>query len=200
MSAAEAAECAPGDFASRSGSELVRQIKASSTACINTLFGLVGKDAYDTFREPQMVTDFDSRTDYRTYAGVMFGINANTGGMYLEGDPAAPGNQARIIAHEAEWRRPAFEIWNLDLAVRYMFEKHPGDIATVLGHYRTGNWNAARTFLTGTIGDGYDADWQVWLTACASAACAEAEAPVKAEAGGLSGSPWRRSGTRPPRP
>ncbi|MER7547277.1 collagenase [Spirillospora sp. NPDC127506] len=58
------------------------------------------------------------------------------------------------------------------LAVRYTFEKHPGDIATILRYYRTGNWNAARTFLTSTIGSRYDSDWWTWLAACASGACA----------------------------
>ncbi|MGW4668500.1 collagenase [Streptosporangium sandarakinum] len=194
---------------------------------------------------------FDSSTDYQTYAGAMFGIDTDNGGMYLEGDPSASGNQPRFIAYEAEWVRPAFEIWNLNheythyldgrfdmygdfnagvttptiwwiegfaeyvsysyrgvvydaaiteaakrtyalstlwnttyshdttriyrwgyLAARYMFEKHPADVATVLGHYRAGNWNAARTFLTGTIGSRYDSDWQTWLAACASGACA----------------------------
>ncbi|GAA4340053.1 collagenase [Actinomadura luteofluorescens] len=194
---------------------------------------------------------FDSSTDYQTYAGAMFGIDTNNGGMYLEGDPAAAGNQPRFIAYEAEWVRPAFQIWNLNheythyldgrfdmygdfnagvttptiwwiegfaeyvsysyrkevydaaiteaargtyalstlfdttyshdttriyrwgyLAVRYMFEKHPSDVATVLGYYRTGNWNAARTFLTSTIGSRYDSDWRTWLAACASGACA----------------------------
>ncbi|MBB4919463.1 collagenase [Streptosporangium saharense] len=193
---------------------------------------------------------FDSSTDYQTYAGAMFGIDTNNGGMYLEGDPAAAGNQPRFVAYEAEWVRPAFEIWNLNheythyldgrydmygdfgagvttptiwwiegfaeyvsysyrkvvydaavaeaarrtyalstlwdttyshdttriyrwgyLAVRYMFERHPADVATVLGHYRTGNWNAARAFLTGTVGSRYDGDWQTWLAACASGAC-----------------------------
>ncbi|PPJ44561.1 peptidase, partial [Rhizobium sp. KAs_5_22] len=47
------------------------------------------------------------------YAGAIFGIDTNNGGMYLEGDPSAPGNQARFIAYEAEWLRPTFEIWNL---------------------------------------------------------------------------------------
>ncbi|NTX51486.1 M9 family metallopeptidase [Myxococcus sp. CA039A] len=56
---------------------------------------------------------FDSSLDYQTYAGALFGIDTNNGGMYLEGDPAASGNQARFIAYEAEWVRPAFEIWNL---------------------------------------------------------------------------------------
>ncbi|MFI0485697.1 collagenase [Actinomadura sp. 9N215] len=195
---------------------------------------------------------FDSSADYRTYAGAMYGVDANTGGMYLEGDPAASGNRPRFIAHEMERARPRFEIRNLNheythyldgrfdlyggfdanvrtptvwwiegfaeyvsysyrkvtngrasaeaakhtyalstlwdttyghdssriyawsyLAVRYMLERHPDDVATVLGHYRTGHWNAARTFLTGTIGTRYDADWQTWLASCAAGACAE---------------------------
>lgn len=57
---------------------------------------------------------FNSSTDYQTYAGALFGIDTNNGGMYLEGDPAASGNQARFIAYEAEWVRPTFKIWNLE--------------------------------------------------------------------------------------
>ncbi|MGW1991487.1 collagenase [Embleya sp. NPDC001921] len=60
------------------------------------------------------VVVFDSSTDYQTYAGAIFGIDTNNGGMYLEGDPSAAGNQPRFIAYEAEWTRPAFEIWNLN--------------------------------------------------------------------------------------
>ncbi|WP_344677956.1 collagenase [Saccharopolyspora taberi] len=196
------------------------------------------------------VVVFDSSADYQIYAGAIFGIDTNNGGMYLEGDPAAPGNQPRFIAYEAEWQRPAFEIWNLNheythyldgrfdmygdfaagtstptvwwiegvgeyisysyrnlpyqeaideagkhtyrlselwnttydadttrvyrwgyLAVRYMFEKHPEDVDTVLRHYRTGDWNAARDFLTRTIGTSYDEDWSRWLDECSAGAC-----------------------------
>ncbi|MER5277963.1 M9 family metallopeptidase [Streptomyces sp. NPDC002809] len=60
------------------------------------------------------VVVFDSSTDYRTYAGAIYGIDTNNGGMYLEGDPAAAGNQPRFIAYEAEWVRPDFQIWNLN--------------------------------------------------------------------------------------
>ncbi|MGH8076237.1 MAG: collagenase, partial [Lysobacter sp.] len=57
---------------------------------------------------------FNSSDDYGIYAGALYGINTNNGGMYLEGNPAASGNQARFIAFEAEWLQPeAFEIWNL---------------------------------------------------------------------------------------
>lgn len=193
---------------------------------------------------------FDSSTDYQTYAGVLFGIDTNNGGMYLEGDPAAAGNQPRFIAYEAEWLRPTFEIWNLNheythyldgrftmhgdftenvatptiwwiegfaeyvsyhyrdltysaaiaeaargtyalstvfdttydhdtarvyrwgyLAVRYMLQFHRSDMDTVLGYYRAGNWNAARSYLTSTIGTRYDSDWYTWLSACAAGNC-----------------------------
>lgn len=60
------------------------------------------------------VVVYNSSTDYQTYAGAMWGIDTNNGGMYLEGDPAAVGNQPRFIAYEAEWLRPAFAIWNLN--------------------------------------------------------------------------------------
>jgi len=59
---------------------------------------------------------FASAQDYQTYAGVIFGIDTDNGGMYLEGDPAAPGNQARVI----QYQKPANgdnlpgRIWNLN--------------------------------------------------------------------------------------
>ncbi|MGW3087020.1 collagenase [Streptomyces sp. NPDC001108] len=197
------------------------------------------------------VVVFNSSSDYQTYAGVIFGIDTNNGGMYLEGDPKAAGNTPRFIAYEAEWARPDFQIWNLNheythyldgrfdmygdfeagmttptvwwvegfaeyvsysyrkvayddaiaqaanrtytlrtlfdttydnadqtrvynwgyLAVRYMLQSHRADVDTLLGLYRKGDWNGARTLLTSTIGSRYDADWNTWLTACAAGAC-----------------------------
>ncbi|MFI6812504.1 collagenase [Nonomuraea sp. NPDC050328] len=194
------------------------------------------------------VNAFDSSTDYQTYAGAIFGIDTNNGGMYLEGDPSAAGNQPRFIAYEAEWLRPDFQIWNLNheythyldgrfnmhgdftdgvstptiwwiegfaelisygyrgvtydaaiaeaakhtytlselfdttyengdsqriyrwgyLATRYMVEKRRADLDIVLGHYRTGNWAAARTHLKSL---NHNADFDAWLTACAAGAC-----------------------------
>lgn len=57
---------------------------------------------------------FDDYTNYSKYAGVIFDIDTNNGGMYLEGNPAALNNQARFIAHEASWLRPTFSVWNLE--------------------------------------------------------------------------------------
>ncbi|HSX62325.1 MAG TPA: M9 family metallopeptidase [Tahibacter sp.] len=56
---------------------------------------------------------FHSSTDYETYSGTIFGNDTNNGGIYLEGDPSDPANQARFLAYEAEWLRPDFQVWNL---------------------------------------------------------------------------------------
>ncbi|MEJ1088625.1 M9 family metallopeptidase [Microbacterium sp. Mu-80] len=60
------------------------------------------------------VVVFDSSDDYQSYAGSLYGIDTNNGGMYLEGDPSQVGNIARFIAYEADWLRPEFAIWNLN--------------------------------------------------------------------------------------
>lgn len=57
---------------------------------------------------------FKSSTDYQNYAGQFFGINTNNGGMYLEGTPSDPDNQARFIAYQATWLQPNFVVWNLE--------------------------------------------------------------------------------------
>ena len=57
---------------------------------------------------------FDDYTNYNKYAGAIYGISTDNGGMYLEGNPADVNNQARFIAHEASWLRPTFSVWNLE--------------------------------------------------------------------------------------
>ncbi|MFH9725458.1 collagenase [Streptomyces sp. NPDC017254] len=235
----------------------------------NTCTSLVNQDAYfhrvigdqgaipgDVNTNLEVVV-FDDYTQYALYAWAIYDIDVDNGGMYEEGNPAVPGNQARFIAHEAHWLRPDFQIWNLNheythyldgrfnmygdfeagmttptiwwvegiaenisfgyrnernadaiaeagkktyplsdlfdtvygqeedpevnsnrvyrwgfLAVRYMLQKHPADVQTVLGRYRSGDWTGARTFLKQTIGTRYDADFATWLTTdCATDGC-----------------------------
>jgi len=59
------------------------------------------------------VVVFDDTNNYRKYAGAIYDIDTDNGGMYLEGDPAVAGNQARFVAHRAAWL-PDFQIWNLE--------------------------------------------------------------------------------------
>lgn len=184
---------------------------------------------------------FNSSTDYGTYAGAIFGIDTNNGGMYLEGDPSVVGNQGRFIAYEAEWVRPTFEIWNLTheyihyldgrfdmygdfnayltqptvwwiegfaeymsysyrnlaytdaqneaakatyslsaiqandynsgqtriynwgyLAVRYMMERQPSQVNSIMGYTRPGNYTGYGNFMR-SIGTSNDADFRAWL-------------------------------------
>ncbi|WP_082859343.1 collagenase [Microbulbifer sp. Q7] len=60
------------------------------------------------------VVVFDNYSQYNEYAALLFDINTNNGGMFLEGDPGEQGNQARFIAFEAFWKDPDFSIWNLE--------------------------------------------------------------------------------------
>ena len=59
------------------------------------------------------VVVFGDYTNYNKYAGVIYGISTNNGGMYLEGSPEVAGNPAHFIAHEASWMPPLFQVWNL---------------------------------------------------------------------------------------
>ncbi len=59
------------------------------------------------------VVVFDNYDQYSRFSGYLFGNSTNNGGMYLEGDPADPNNQARFLAYRADWLSD-FEIWNLN--------------------------------------------------------------------------------------
>ncbi|MGA4876147.1 collagenase [Streptomyces lydicamycinicus] len=195
---------------------------------------------------------FGSRKDYQTYAGAIFGVDTNNGGITMIGDPTKPDNKPMSIMYQRSDDNgfPA-RIWNLNheythyldarddmkgdfgqqtsvpdiwwieglgeyisysyrkitnteavseagkhtyklstlfqstydnsdvtrtypwgyLAVRYMFEKHPQDIATMLEHFRTGDYAGGYAVYNTDIGTRYDADFDSWLTTCASGAC-----------------------------
>ncbi|MGC0417726.1 collagenase [Embleya sp. AB8] len=57
------------------------------------------------------------------------------------------------------------------LAVRYMFEKHPQDVDTILAKFRAGDYKGAYAYYSSGIGTRYDADFDTWLDACAAGAC-----------------------------
>ena len=68
----------------------------------------------DDLNEALELVIFDSSADWQRYGSALFGgVATDNGGIYIEGDPARPGNQARFFAYEAEWKRPAFQVWNL---------------------------------------------------------------------------------------
>lgn len=72
-------------------------------------FGTAGRPVANDNNTSLEMNVFDSDTDYSNWAGIIFGIDTNNGGMYLEGNPAAAGNQARFIAYEYSGG-----VWNLN--------------------------------------------------------------------------------------
>ncbi|MEV7777589.1 M9 family metallopeptidase [Kitasatospora sp. NPDC088351] len=95
------------------------QLADTCTSLINqdAFFHKVVKDkgpvANDVNTSLEVVV-FHDYYEYTLYAWNMYNIAVDNGGMYEEGDPAKAGNQARFIAHEADWLRPDFQIWNLN--------------------------------------------------------------------------------------
>ncbi|MFF7441773.1 collagenase [Streptomyces sp. NPDC008122] len=104
----------------------IRAQDVSPGQLASTCTSLAGQDAYfhriigdkgaipgDVNTNLEVVV-FDDYTQYALYAWAIYDIDVDNGGMYEEGNPAVPGNQARFIAHEASWLRPDFQIWNLN--------------------------------------------------------------------------------------
>ena len=56
---------------------------------------------------------FNSSREWKVYGYALFGASTNNGGLYLEGDPSASGDQATFFAYEDVKERPVFDIWNL---------------------------------------------------------------------------------------
>lgn len=55
-----------------------------------------------------------SADDYDIYAGPVYGISTNNGGIYIEGQPSDPGNVARLFVYElGEGTGEGWQIWNL---------------------------------------------------------------------------------------
>ena len=60
------------------------------------------------------VVIFDEWSQYHAYSPILFDINTDNGGMYIEGTPADPNNQATFFAFKATWFEPEFKVWNLN--------------------------------------------------------------------------------------
>lgn len=71
----------------------------------------------DDFNDLLEVIIFKNQSHYTSYSTTFFGNSTNNGGIYLEGNPANPGNLPRFITFiaPAHWTRPSgiWEPWNL---------------------------------------------------------------------------------------
>ncbi|WP_258405624.1 collagenase [Shewanella zhangzhouensis] len=60
------------------------------------------------------VVAFKNWSQYNAYGQLLFDIGTDNGGMYIEGTPSKPGNQASFFAFRQWWIAPEFAIWNLN--------------------------------------------------------------------------------------
>ncbi|MFC5180740.1 M9 family metallopeptidase [Actinomadura harenae] len=87
----------------------------NQNAYFHTLVNDGGNPVANDYNSNMEVVVFHSPDDYQTYAGVIFGIDTNNGGMYLEGDPSSQTNTPRFIAYQrSDDNGFAARIWNLN--------------------------------------------------------------------------------------
>jgi len=66
------------------------------------------------FNDKLRVVVFNNAAEYNKYGQLVFDINTNNGGMYIEGTTQDPDNLATFYSYEHFWVRPEFKVWNLN--------------------------------------------------------------------------------------
>lgn len=66
------------------------------------------------FNDKLRVVIFDNHAEYNKYGQLIFDINTDNGGMYIEGTTQDPNNIATFYSFEHFWVRPEFAVWNLN--------------------------------------------------------------------------------------
>ena len=66
------------------------------------------------FNDKLRVVIFDNHAEYNKFGQLIFDINTDNGGMYIEGTTQDPNNIATFYSFEHFWVRPEFAVWNLN--------------------------------------------------------------------------------------
>ncbi len=66
------------------------------------------------FNDKLRVIVFNNAAEYNKYGQLVFDIETNNGGMYIEGTTQDPDNIATFYSYEHFWVRPEFQVWNLN--------------------------------------------------------------------------------------
>lgn len=70
------------------------------------------------------VVAFKNWSQYNAYGQLLFDIQTDNGGMYIEGTPSKPDNQATFFAYRQFWIEPEFAIWNLNHEYVHYLDGH----------------------------------------------------------------------------
>lgn len=74
--------------------------------------------------EALRVVAFTNWSQYNYYGQLIFDIQTDNGGMYIEGTPSKPGNQATFFAYRQWWIEPEFAVWNLNHEYVHYLDGH----------------------------------------------------------------------------
>ncbi len=66
------------------------------------------------FNDKLRVVIFNNHAEYNKFGQLVFDINTDNGGMYIEGTTQDPDNIATFYSFEHFWLRPEFAVWNLN--------------------------------------------------------------------------------------
>jgi microbial collagenase len=66
------------------------------------------------FNDSLRVVVFENASEYNKFGQLVFDINTDNGGMYIEGTVQDPDNIATFYSYEHFWVRPEFKVWNLN--------------------------------------------------------------------------------------
>ncbi|WP_076412635.1 collagenase [Shewanella sp. UCD-KL12] len=84
------------------------QLLSKQEAKFHQLFGTKGKPVANDNNVSMRANVYHTREDYVQYVTAHFNVPSDNGGMFLEGFPDQPGNQAEFVAYEKKG-----QIWNL---------------------------------------------------------------------------------------
>lgn len=94
---------------------------------------------------------FNSSRHYQDYAGILYGIDTNNGGLYLEGDPAEPQNQPRYFAYQ-QVTDGKWWVWNLEHEYTHYLD----------GRFiQKGDFSASQQMINSWWAEGL-AEWVAW--------------------------------------
>ncbi len=80
--------------------------------------------APNDFNTALRVVAFKNWSQYHLNGQLIFDINTDNGGMYIEGTPSKPGNQATFFAYRQWWIEPEFKVWNLNHEYVHYLDGH----------------------------------------------------------------------------
>jgi len=86
----------------------------SQESQFHSLLNTKQQPAANDHNQSLRVVIFDNYSQYNQYGQMVFDIHTDNGGMYIEGTPSDPDNQATFYSYEVFWQRPDFKVWNLN--------------------------------------------------------------------------------------